>query len=409
MATPRTTERTSGKSSKIAVRKTMMRLVMGAGIAAGCVWSSSSLMAQGCDRCSSTARPNMLDRWLKANYCDSCLTKSDNGCGSVCKPTLGEKVLDYLDRAGDRFEAQNGLKRKSCDCGSAGCDTVLKRQPTCGCETAVHSHEASCGCEVSSSAAQQIVRTTPHATHLNAAVPQTLPVTTLPSGPVATGRIGDAVQPFVPRTPVANPLSNLPKPTADIPISTTAPDLKSLSQPVESSLPVATEGPGLRSVPPIPKRDSFAPPPLPHADIQSTPASESLPDILVDPFKDDARAKPIRSGESKLNESRIILTNGLQPISSNTNADGPARLTNAQKSAGVLTPPAISSSAKVPAVQSTEDAESSTVVRSSHTSVMPVKVAARKKVTAVTKPSETTKQGTDGEPKVERKRVPQPK
>lgn len=408
MATPRTRERTCSKSPMIARRQTLMRLVMGAGIAAGCVWTSSSLMAQGCDRCSTPTRPNMLDRWLKANYCDSCLTKPGSACGHGCKPTLGEKVLDYLDRAGDRFEAQNGLKRKSCDCGSAGCDTVLKHSPTCGCESPAAVHDPSCGCESNSHAAQQLVRHTPSSqqqySHHNATPTNTvLPPTTLPNGPVATGRIGDAAQPFVPRTPQGNPQSSLPKPPADFPVSTSVPDLKSLSQPAEPALPTI-DTPSLRSVPPIPKRESFAPPPLPKANIQSTPASEALPDILVDPFKDDARVKPVRSSEGKLNENRILLTNGLEPISGPKSNDGPARLTHAQKSAGVSGSPTPSNSVTTPvATDVTEGAEPSAVVRSSHTAVMPVKVATRKKVTA------TTTAGTDSEPKVERKRVPQPK
>jgi hypothetical protein len=217
-------------------------------------------------------------------------------CKKTCTPTklsFAEKFLKRLDKIGDEIEG-----RIARPCSKPSCDVVISTEPSCGCEVC----SSSSTCE---SMAEGVV------------VPKN--GQTFPDNPSkhAIGTIGDQFSsaPPVPKTtpPVVKPNSSLPPivrgPNATPPVGSPSPSASTTTSPFEKRTPDAKRIPAdeTKAVE-APNTNQAAPPAsLPTIPNNSPPANtpQRLPDVLVDPFKDDPSAMNGRS-----TRNNVMLTGG---------------------------------------------------------------------------------------------------
>lgn len=277
--------------------KTLTRLYVGLSLAAGVLCSQLNALGQPCDRCASL-QAGTLD---PSHVCEPSVpaSNSNNRCTVHCvpKPSFAEKFLKRLDELGNSIERRS---MQSC----RQCNSINVRSNS-DCTSAAA--PASIGWENS--------RSNPEAAYL------------FPDNPNkhANGSLGDqhAVQPTI-ETPIAP--------------STVSPQA---SVPAEKA--PANKSSGIKSLPTPPGRlpaDEQAP-------LISTPANAlpgldkpSLPDVLIDPFKDDvSAARSLRKrGVSLTSDMRpaksVALVEGKKPLNQDTvisQSDAPAKLTAEQR------------------------------------------------------------------------------
>ncbi len=253
----------SKKPTRASFARMLAHITIGLGISTGAAIVAGPAHSQSCDRCAS----------LKSPTCDceyeNRTEQKQWYCRCVPKPSLGEQLLSHFDKVGDRIEAK---AKKPCN---GQCDQAARRHynlfPTCGCESP---QGPSCGCEYSPSQ-NAIVR----------------PFSSDPNR-FAIGSIGDKhINTPLHIDPIAKtPVATAPEPTLkSIPFEQkkATPELTNLSDPPPAWVP---DSKPLKDTEPI------------------TPAESTLPDVLVDPFKDDAS---FRGTRQKM--EGILLTSNPQP------------------------------------------------------------------------------------------------
>jgi hypothetical protein len=393
--------------------KTVRDLALGLSVAVGVLGCSDSIMGQQCDRCSEPTCG-----------CESSMPALKK-CKPKCipKPSFAEKIFSRLDKAGDAIEAKMAKKKSLCDrcaalpscgcesnmgpsCGcepaapSCGCEPVA---PTCGCENIA----PSCGCESCSNANtayagqgmyygqnQQMV-----------AMPRN---TTYPApranGIDNSGSIANPAPPPMQRP--APPIVRVEKPKA---VNETAPANKQTLSDVatEPVLTNAPKAPFEKRVPSEtnPRRipaDEQLPATLPsvsdavirtspspriqnNAPKKSVPATlpespePALPDVLIDPFKDDAS---VRKTRDKM--EGVLLTSDRRAVKSGIQLRAQNKMkAKAESSESEMPAPLTPEQRQVPKFQSNAveplDSNSSMVVPSSFQQMIPVTVTTRKK------------------------------
>jgi hypothetical protein len=303
-------------------RAVFARVIASFAIAIGSCTTISIVNA--CDKCGSQATN-------RGPTC-GCETSPNIACDApkasckTCGPSFAEKFLKKLDQAGDRFEASQRQKKAGlCDPCFAHTDqlprffhansTSNNSGPSCG-------FEPSCGCE-----STNVISTVPSST---LPYPALVPVHPIPG---SLGSVGDQhssparVMPM----PVPSPFKEAPQsqrmmePTRDSGLPRILePDSSTMTPPLRQPFESRPSTPSRRlpadEAPPVPKGlvpspfKSFAPESLPPdsnpfgaTDLlpSRTPAivpapnvepvvpdfEQSLPDVLVDPFKDDVSAR----------------------------------------------------------------------------------------------------------------------
>ena len=246
----------------------LAHITIGLGISTGAAFVASPAYGQACDRCVGLKSP-------------TCGCESETGpgpkqsyCKCVPKPSLGEQLLSHFDKVGDRIEA-----RAKTPCNGQ-CDQVARGRynlcPTCGCESP---QGPSCGCEFNTIQPSRV------AAPFQYSHSKTVTARPFPGDPSrsAIGSIGDKQI----NKPVHNDqLVNTPVPPAP---NSTIPLIPIERIPVEQrrSTPVLTD---LSDPPP-----AWAPDPMPLKETNPmTPTESKLPDVLVDPFKDDVSFRGTR-------------------------------------------------------------------------------------------------------------------
>lgn len=391
---------TNRKPKRASFARVLAHLTIGLGISTGAGLFAVPGYSQSCDRCAGLSSPS----------CGCELARSSRpgpkpcSCNCVTKPSLGEMLLSRLDKMGDRIEAKSKQHREGqCDHAAMSCSD---RSPTCGCESP---QDPSCGCESNQmlSNSMPFQNATPRA---NSAPP-------LPGDPsrFAVGSIGDKRQnsPSAPQTSIPtkrktdpNSFGNLSEDT--IPVSTDPlPIVKRTPfeqrNATHNRIPAVETIPEPQAIPNSLKAIPSDPPPiwLPNPQRKSPAESnQKLPDVLVDPFKDDARIRGTRQKMEGvlLTSDRQHSTNAVRlapPNPSEEDVGGlpadngtPARLTPNQRNSESLQFEAADSSSS----------EGSQVVPSSYIVAVPVKVALRK---------EPSKAYPNDMPQVSKIKVPQ--
>ena len=245
---------------------------------------SQNLMAQECDRCMAHAAPSCGCE-MAGQFAPSCGCETPSAvCKPACSPSFAEKFLKKLNEAGDRFEASRNKSR------SGVCDKCSKSMTQ-------HRHiprqknAPSCGCEVCVSGGM------PQQDYL-------IMETRSQSTPAAVGSLGDAhskspsnlpakphvhqeadttsvpMTTLVPSTPVENNVSRNPGETYASPTRLPPPTT------LQKNLQTSINGPESRIPAREPEPKTNVPNLVPKS-IPSLPSAPSLPDVLVDPFKDD--------------------------------------------------------------------------------------------------------------------------
>ena len=317
--------------------KTLTRLYIGLSLAAGVLCSPLNALGQQCDRCAS----------LQAGTFDpSCgcepsvpAGNAHNRCNVRCvpKPSFAEKFLKHLDELGDRIEARSMQSCRQCNRVNArsNCDCTQAPTPT--------------------PTRWQNSRSNSEAAH------------PFPDNPKkhAIGSLGDqhAVPPTT-ETPIA---PSTVSPQACVPVEK-APANKSI---------------GLKSLPTPPGHlpaDEQAP-------LNPTPSNElpgldesSIPDVLIDPFKDDVsvtrslRKRGVSLTSDIQSAKSFALVRGKKPLNQDsdiTQSDAPAKLTPEQRSVPSIPfegiqiealEPVVTASNEAPAVEPTSFWESRPIV-----------------------------------------------
>ena len=356
------------KPTKHSFARMLAQMTIGLGITAGSALVAGPVYSQSCDRCAGLKQPNCGCE--TENHSRS--TTKQCSCKCLPKPSLGEQLLSHFDRVGDRIEAKARTFSK-CQCDQVA-NSRYNPGPTCGCESP---QGPSCGCETCS--AQSLWGTIPHQNSpLKTATPSPLHVDPNRS---ANGLIGDKNLNTPPplnnnNTAIKPPLAQPPEPTLErIPFEQRklTPDNRTQSDPPPAWAPK----------PKVP---------------QKSPPESMLPDVLVDPFKDDASFRGTRQKMEGvlLTSDRRAQPNGLRLAPPDQGKDAqaipiqierPTRLTPKQRKA---------TSVQLDAADSTPT-ESSQVVSSSYVEVAPVRFVVRKKL---------SKDDPTGMPQVPRIKVP---
>ncbi len=291
----------------------------------GAAMFGGAAIAQNCDRCAGLVSP--------ACGCESPTgaTVGPKQCNCKCipKPSIGEKLLAHLDKLGDRLESNARSQRAT---GMCRCDqpSALRTggDPSCGCE----GKEPSCGLEFSSAAIA-------HGSGHSPFVPSQVPIVQVPmvrpysnhatpfgqggpiegtnsSPPIPKGMASpsDTVPPSSPSTSI--PKNSLPEiikpepPVQRVPFEQRKPAqeqhrIPAVEPTVPRQSPPNTLKPTPMDPPPalIPKSNPPKANPIPNND-------SSMPDVLVDPFKDDASFRG-----TKQNSQGIVLTTGRRSAS----------------------------------------------------------------------------------------------
>ena len=258
----------SMKPTRAAYARMLAQIIIGLGISTGDAFVARPAHGQSCDRCAG----------LKSPKC-GCEAEKKLGpeqwfCKCVPRLSLGEQLLCHFDKVGDRLEA----KAKASNSGQ--CDQAAKSRynsgQSCGCNS---TQGPSCGCEFNSiqpSNASSPFRFSPLQTGTDRSFPGE-------PNRFATGSICDK---HIIAPGHTDPLSKPPNAPATDPTVHNVPVER---VPVEQPK-VTPELTDLSDPPPAWAPDSKPP--------QKTnpinPSESKLPDVLVDPFKDDASFKGTR-------------------------------------------------------------------------------------------------------------------
>ncbi len=358
------------KPVRASFARMLAQLTLGIGISTGTVMVAGPAYSQTCDRCAG----------LNAPSCGCELARSSKpgpkaySCNCVPKPSLGELLLSRLDKMGDRMEAKS---RKNCDgpCDQAP-NRYSNRGPTCGCESP---QNPSCGCESN----QMPSIYAPF--HYSA--PQSRAVPAYPGNPngFAVGSIGDQRlnnssihSSTIPGKKKINPNTfGVPQALSDIapdPVPTVQRIPFEPRTPTHNRIPELETGIDPQSLPNSLKGIPADQPPFwaPNTPTKRpTESGSKLPDVLVDPFKDDARIRGTRQ-----NMEGVLLTSDRQQ---STNALRLAPPAQAERETPVrLTPTQRNSNGLQFEATDSASSEDSRVVPSSFADLAPVKVAPRK-------------------------------
>jgi hypothetical protein len=257
------------KNYKTMNRAAFSRVLLGLSISAGVgfawITQTPGLSAAPCDQCAAKiSRPSDPSCGCD-NDTHGHLQRTSIACKTckpVCGPSFAEKFLKKLDEAGDRFEAsRRKVKSGQCDAcfhqaeARSNSHTGRPAQPSFGCET--------CSSE------PVYIPALPHHT------PAHSPLQVGNGTPGASGAIGDQ------------------RPKALVQEST-KPILEETKKAIQE--PALVRAPFEPRTPPTPPPTIPDPvaPPIENAEPtklpSATPAGPALPDVLVDPFKDDPTA-----------------------------------------------------------------------------------------------------------------------
>jgi len=341
------------KHTRASLARTLAQLSFGFGIVAGTVQLSTPVSGQTCDRCDSIPA-------LRSGLSSGCESSGQTGkkCSCACQSSWGEKLLNHLDKLGDRVEANS---KRSCRCkvcastnspSNSGCET--NSGTTCRCEPAAL---------ITSHSFQQ---TSPHTQIRQPFVDN--------SGSAAIGSIGDSqrTNPIPQVTaPPATVTRSKPSDSFDAPRSQSSTPFDAAPEPLVQRIPfeqrtspavehpripaVENVSPKLSTPITIPPTPSEPPPilrPIPLKPAIRPPANSvpprrnesNIPDVLIDPFKDDASVRRTRdqlegvllTSDSQLMRQplRLAPPGGSEAIDSPTTISPlelPPRLTPAQR------------------------------------------------------------------------------
>jgi hypothetical protein len=308
------TIKTHRTMNRAAFSRVLLGLSVSAGVGFAMITQSACLAAPPFDQCDAKiSRPSEPSCGCESNI-HAHPQRTSNAC-KTCKPACGlsfaEKFLKKLDEAGDRFEASRRKVK------SGQCDSCFHQAETRHNLHTSRPAQPSCGCEACSSEPVYI----PALPHHTPAHP---PVQVRNSTPGVSGAIGD----------------KLPKATAQEP---TKPSLQETKKPIQE--PALVRAPFEPRTPPAapptlaqpvaPPVENIEPPKLPSA----TPDLPALPDVLVDPFKDDPTAyqDPSQPKSIQLTSARRTQPNALRlrtpHVADPMTIDAPEPLTDTQRDA----------------------------------------------------------------------------
>lgn len=422
------------KRMRDSLARMVAHLTIGLGMTTAAVISDRLAYGQTCDRCAGLNVPTC--------GCESAsgAASAPNQCSGKCPPkqSFGERLLGHFDKMGDRIEANVRSSRiaSKCRCGQVALPSV-GGAPTCGCEGS----QPTCGCEFSfadtmgSATQPQYMPSQAPALRLNSGNPSQFGNGAISEGTNSSPPIPRAMTP-APSKSVPSPssapspsgpkFSTPPMPTPEpsvqrVPFEQRKPSQEPNRIPaVEPAAPRQTKPKNLKPTPMDPPPEYVPKPDLPKK--TPNPSNDpNMPDVLVDPFKDDASFRG-----SKQKTEGILLTGGRRTAnsSSKNNAillapsqrhkdkpmeidapqemeakstfDMPASLTPSQKQAPT---PSNDSSLQFEA-SFPSSGEQSRVVPSSYLAVVPVKVTRKAPAMNVASDAANT-------PHVSRMRVPQ--
>ncbi|MCY2982182.1 MAG: hypothetical protein NTY15_00920 [Planctomycetota bacterium] len=415
------------KPKSTSLARMLAHITFGFGITTGATLFAPSAFGQACDKCSGMSAPSCGCELSSSKHSapkhSAPKHSGPKPCSCVRKPSVGELILDHFDRVGDQIEARGKQREKGATSvydspqgPRYGCESV--QGTTCGCKAP---KSPSCGCEVCSPTDHF-----PRTNHVQSVPAQLPPIQSAslspnvgPTAPAAKGVLVDkqnnvsahpiakqplvgkqdlntsdhAVEhsepkvqrvPFENRTLPANPINR----NADIETgnNTTTPSITNVLKPVPLDTPPA-----------------WTPNAIPPKATTTDPIDSELPDVFVDPFKDDVSSKGKNKSLIQLTSDRQISTNTLRSgLSNYSDADPqdsltierPAKLTPKQKRS--TSQESASVSLQFEASESTSNAEAK-VVSSSYLHSTPAPVVVRKAST-LDKPT--------GAPTVSKVRVP---
>jgi hypothetical protein len=260
--------------------RVLLGLTISAGVGLAIIAQSDRLEAHPGDQCVANTIPSSDPSCGCENKIHSHPQRTKNAC-STCKPACGpsfaEKFLKKLDEAGDRFEASRRKVK------SGQCDSCFQQKKGRSSPPLSHAPKPSCVCE-SCSSDPVYIPTHPH-----------LPVRK--SLPGVSGAIGDQ-----------SPKEPTKEPTKPIPQETNKP----------SQEPALVRAPFEPRTPPTPPSTIPEPAAAPVENAEptnlppATPTTPALPDVLVDPFRDDPTAfrNPAQTKSIQLTSARRAQPNG---------------------------------------------------------------------------------------------------
>ncbi len=381
------------KRMRASIARMIAHMTIGLGITSLSMLGLGQLHAQTCDRCAGLASPNCGCEFASST------ASGPKRCACKCVPkqSLGEKLLGQLERFGDRIEAN---ARNSSAVGKCQCDqdskTLSNRAPTCGCETS----EPSCGCEYGPGSADGTM-------HRSQYAPSQVPIlrpSTRNAMPFSNGsQDGTYSAPPIPKSMNTQPRATLESATTPTNPKFSTPSLNA-PEPKVQRVPLVEPNSTKQYTPSTLKPTPFDPPPE-YVPKPSQPKPKSapnldpnMPDVLVDPFKDDASFRGTR-----IKKEGVLLTSGRrtsnndmkssvqkterssQPTEredrevpgsdgpSDRRSDGPSELTTSQRQSPTAgNGPSLQFEASVPS-----SGEQSRVVSSSYMEALPVKVVRR--------------------------------
>lgn len=351
--------------NRAAFSRVLLGLSFGAGVSFAMINQTASLGAQRCEQCNAKiSRPSEPSCGCE-NHIHAQPQRTTNACNTckpVCGPSFAEKFLKKLDEAGDRFEASRRKVK------SGQCDSCFQNGEVRSNSPVRHTAQPSCGCETCSS--EPIYKPAlPH--NLPASPP--LPVQNFLPG--ATGAMDDQ-----------RPMAASKEPTKPI--------LEETNKPIQE--PALVGAPFVPRTPPTPPPTLSQPvaPPVESAEPQklpsTTPSVPTLPDVLVDPFKDDPTAfhDPAQPKSIQLTSARRTQLNGLRlrspHVAEPLTIDAPEPLTATQRDA---TRPEIDNATEIKELDRPE-----AVIPIAYQQMLPVRVSLRSS-TSLSDPGEEPRVG----------------
>ncbi len=366
------------KPTRASFARMLAQLTIGLGLSTVASLFADSAFSQQCDRCANMASP-------------SCGCESENGnrlAPSPCtkcvpKPSLGEMLLNHLDRVGDRIEAKAKKPERipSCSCESA-------RSPSCGSEMP---QSPNCGCE-SISAQQPIGNISTQFSPSRTAPPRPFPIdpSQFSNGSIGNNHLNSSTPPIVTISPTQKSPSQItpaPEPMVQkTPFEQRKPAIEHNRIPAAETPPTNRYHPNSVKQAPLDVPDtppSWAPKSSRPDKVNPKPPESNLPDVLVDPFKDDASFQGTRRRMEGilLSNDRQVSTKSLQiaPIDrAESQADGLSPINPPINRPSRFTPAQLSAPSLQFEASESESSETSKVVSSSFVQALPVKVVARK-------------------------------
>ena len=304
------------KPTRASFARMLAQLTFGLGISAVASMFADSAFSQQCDRCAAMASPSCgceSEKGLRLapSPCTKC----------VAKPSLGEMLLNHLDRAGDRIESKAKKPKRipSCGCESArspSCGSETPQCPTCGCESISVQQPTGNNSTYFSPSRTAPPRPFPidpsqfsnssngsdWNNHLNSSSPPI--VTILPTQKMQSPAI-NAFQMSPPQiTPAPEPM------VQKMPFEHRKPAMEHHRIPAAETLPPNRYHPNSVKQAPLEVLDT----PPSWAPKSSRPPESKLPDVFVDPFKDDASFRGTRKRMEGilLSNDRQVSTKTLQ-------------------------------------------------------------------------------------------------